>query len=217
MTPQTYRKLIATTLSKDFRAASEIVSEPMPEPGPDQILVRTIYAGVNATDVNITAGIYNPGESPPFDLGGESVGEVVAIGAEVEHLSVGNYVVTATLGGGYREYGLHRARYAFPVDEPKPEFLSLITSGATASIGLKLTGEMTSDETVLVTAAAGGTGQFAVQLAKMAGNHVIGTCGNAEKAALLRDLGCDRVINYREERVGAVLKSEYPDGVRSHL
>jgi NADPH-dependent curcumin reductase CurA len=50
---------------------------------------------------------------------------------------------------------------------------------------------------VLVTAAAGGTGQFAVQLAKLAGCHVVATCGGADKAALLQGLGADRVINYR--------------------
>lgn len=69
---------------------------------------------------------------------------------------------------------------------------------------------MSSDETVLVTAAAGGTGQFVVQLAKAAGNHVIATCGSPEKAALLEFLGADRIINYRKESVKEVLKKEYP-------
>ncbi len=72
---------------------------------------------------------------------------------------------------------------------------------------------MGEGETVLVTAAAGGTGQFAVQLAHLAGNHVIGTCGNDEKADLLRRLGCDRPINYRTEDVADVLKREYRKGV----
>ena len=47
--------------------------------------------------------------------------------------------------------------------------------------------------------AAGGTGLFAVQLAKLAGMHVIGTCGSADKAAMLRTLGVDRVVNYKVE------------------
>ena len=59
---------------------------------------------------------------------------------------------------------------------------------------------MRSKETVLVTAAAGGTGQFAVQLAKLAGNTVVATCGSAAKAQLLTDLGCHRVINYNKEQ-----------------
>lgn len=69
---------------------------------------------------------------------------------------------------------------------------------------------MGTKERVLVTAAAGGTGQFVVQLAKAAGNTVIATCGSDDKAVLLKRLGADRVINYRSEDVGKVLRSEYP-------
>ena len=69
---------------------------------------------------------------------------------------------------------------------------------------------MRSGETVLVTAAAGGVGQFVVQLAKQAGNTVIATCGSDDKARLLRRLGADRVINYRQESLKEVLKKEYP-------
>lgn len=71
-------------------------------------------------------------------------------------------------------------------------------------------GRLRRGETVLVTAAAGGTGQFAVQLAVAAGCRVVATCGGAAKAALLRRLGAERVINYREERVKDVLKREFP-------
>lgn len=67
-------------------------------------------------------------------------------------------------------------------------------------VGLQQAGRMRSKETVLVTAAAGGTGQFAVQLAKLAGNRVVATCGSDAKAKLLTDLGADRVINYNKEQ-----------------
>jgi NADPH-dependent curcumin reductase CurA len=63
---------------------------------------------------------------------------------------------------------------------------------------------MTTKETVLVTAAAGGTGIIAVQLAKLAGNYVIGTCSSDEKAALLTRLGVDRVVNYKKESLKQV-------------
>lgn len=65
---------------------------------------------------------------------------------------------------------------------------------------------------MLVTAAAGGTGQFAVQLAKIAGCHVIGTCSSPAKVKLLTELGCDRVVNYNEEKLADVLRKEYPKG-----
>ena len=73
-----------------------------------------------------------------------------------------------------------------------------------AAAALEQAGRMATGETVLVTAAAGGTGQFAVQLAKAAGNTVIATCSSKEKADMLRGLGADRVINYKTEQLGKV-------------
>ena len=66
--------------------------------------------------------------------------------------------------------------------------------------GLEQAGRMRSKETVLVTAAAGGTGQVAVELANLAGYKVVATCCSDDKAQLLTDLGCDRVINYNKEQ-----------------
>jgi hypothetical protein len=213
MMTSTYRKMVAARFSTDFRQAAEIVEEAIPELEVDQVLVRNLVAGVNASDIRATMGWYFPGKEPPIDLGAETVGQVAGIGGEVTNLKPGDYVVTSRAGGGYREYAVHKAKHLIPVDAPRPEYLSMIVSGLTATIGLYVTGEMTSGETVLVTAAAGGTGQYAVQLAKLAGNHVIGTCSTEEKAAFLRDLGCDRVINYKQENVGEVLRAEYPKGI----
>lgn len=91
--------------------------------------------------------------------------------------------------------------------------MGLLTSGLTASIALAETGRMTKNEKVLVTAAAGGAGQIAVQLAKLAGNHVIGTCSSDDKVNMLKSMGCDRVINYKKEDFKKVMKQEYPQGV----
>jgi len=209
----TYRKLVATKLSTDFREAAEIVEEEIPELKPHEVLIRNRYAAVNATDVNISGGRYQPGAKPPIDLGAEAAGVVVEVGSAVKHLREGDAVLTSTLGGGYREYNVVRASNAIRVPEATPEALSIMVSGLTASIALDEVGEMSSGETVLVTAAAGGTGQYAVQLAKRAGNHVIGTCSSAEKVELLEDLGCDHPINYAEEDVADVLAERYPSGI----
>lgn len=212
MSPSTYKKLIANRFSKHFREVAEIVEAPLPQPQSGEVLVKHIYAGVNATDVNIAAGLYDPTAQLPIDLGGEIVGQVVAVGEGVTDVSVDSYVV-AIGSGGYAEYSIFKASRVFPIDAPKPEYLSMILSGLTAAFGLYITGEMTTGETVLVTAAAGGTGQYAVQLAKLAGNHVIGTCSTDDKAEFLKSLGCDRVINYKKEDLQTVLKTEYPKGV----
>jgi len=210
---ETYRKLVATSLSTDFRKAAEVVEEERPQPGPHELLVRNRYAAVNATDVNITAGRYDPNATVPMDLGVEAAGIVEAVGDQVRQVEPGDAVVTSTLGGGYREYHLVHESNAIPVPEPSPEALSIMVSGLTASIALEEVGALGHGETVMVTAAAGGTGQYAVQLAKRAGNHVIGTCSTDEKAAFLEEIGCDRPINYRTEEVDSVLAAEYPDGL----
>lgn len=209
----TYKKLVATTLSTDFREAAEIMEAEVPTPGPHEVLVQNHYAAVNATDVNITAGRYTAGAKPPFDLGVEAAGVVIQTGDSVRQLHTGDAVVTSTLGGGYREYNLVQEGDAIRVPEPSPEALSIMVSGLTASIALQEVGDVQHDDTVLVTAAAGGTGQYAVQLADLIGGHVIGTCSTDRKAAFLEELGCDRPINYTDEEVGTVLDEEYPEGV----
>lgn len=212
MLPKTYRKLIADHFTNNFRDAAKIVEVDLTPPSGFELTIHNHYAGVNATDVNISAGLYTPGATPPIDLGAEMIGEVVAVGDKVTDYKVGDTVVSTAVGG-YAEYMTVRSRFVIPVPESSPEILALVVSGVTAALGLNTVGEMRSGETILVTAAAGGTGQFAVQLAKLAGNIVIGTCGSDDKAELLKSLGCDRVINYKKEDVGAVLKAEYPRGI----
>ncbi|XP_059157939.1 prostaglandin reductase-3-like, partial [Physella acuta] len=94
-----------------------------------------------------------------------------------------------------------------------PALLALFVSGLTASVSLEKEADLSPNKTVLVTAAAGGTGQFAVQLAKLAGAHVIGTCSSDSKADFLKSIGCDRTVNYNKENLGDVLSKEYPNGV----
>ena len=75
----TYKKIVAHKYSKNFREASEIVSADIVQPGPGQLLIKTRFGGVNASDVNISGGVYFSDGNFPFDLGCESVGEVVAM------------------------------------------------------------------------------------------------------------------------------------------
>ena len=100
-----------------------------------------------------------------------------------------------------------------PLPSTDASMLPLMTSGLTASIALEEIGQIKSGETLLVTAAAGATGSFAVQLGKIHGMHVIGTCSSDEKAEYLRSIGCDRPINYKKEDLFDVLRSEYPKGI----
>ncbi|KAJ6692543.1 hypothetical protein OIU79_014319 [Salix purpurea] len=217
--PQSYEKLVVHTLSHNFRNATHIVRTPLRLPiGSHQALVKVIYAGVNASDVNFSSGRYFSGKnqdltsSLPFDAGFEAVGIVAAVGESVTDLKVGTPAALMTFGS-YAEFTVVPAKHILPVPRPDPEVVALLTSGMTASIALEKCGQMKSGEAVLVTAAAGGTGQFAVQLAKLAGNTVVATCGGNKKAILLKQLGVDRVIDYKAEDVKMVLKKEFPKGI----
>lgn len=210
-----YRKLIAKNLSKDFKSAIEIVEADIPSLAANQILIRNKYAGINAgfDTLSCRGEIPYVNLTPPFDLGVEAVGEIVAVGSEVNDLQIGDAVATTVRGGGYREYQVLDAKLAVKIREVSPEILTLMPTGVSALVALEKVGEMQSNEVVLVTAAAGGTGHIAVQLAKLAGNHVIGICGSDAKVKLLKELGCDRIINYRQENLNTVLKEEYPQGI----
>lgn len=171
------------------------------------------YVGINASDINYSAGRYDPSVAPPFPVGFEGVGEVVALGLSASsRFAVGDTVAYLN-DGAFAEYTLVPAKKAIPLKELQPEALAVLVSGATAFIALQRVGEMKRGETVLVTAAAGGTGHFAVQVAKLAGCRVIGTCSSPEKVEFLKSIGCDRPINYKEEDLAATLRREYPKGV----
>ncbi|MEH2392193.1 MAG: zinc-binding dehydrogenase [Nostoc sp.] len=210
-----YRKLIAKQLNQNFKSAVEIVEIYTSKPAANELLIKNKFAGVNGGfDTLLCRGdVPYVNLIPPFDLGVEAIGKVVAIGENVKDFQIGDAVITTARGGGYREYQVVDANLAVKVREATPEVLTLIPTGVSALVALEQVGEMKSNEVVLVTAAAGGTGHIAVQLAKLAGNHVIGTCSSEAKAKLLRELGCDRIINYRTENLNQVLKQEYPNGI----
>ncbi|KAL6494725.1 hypothetical protein OROGR_031525 [Orobanche gracilis] len=226
--PQTFEKIVVHTLSHNFRNATSVVRvSPRFPLKPDYVLLKVIYAGVNASDVNFSSGRYFSGSKKdivsqlPFDAGFElvaakdkAVGIIAAIGDSVKHLKVGTPAAIMTFGS-YAEFTMVPSKHILPVARPDAEVVAMLTSGLTASIALEKAAQIDSGKTVLVTAAAGGTGQFAVQLAKLAGNKVIATCGGKDKAKLLKDLGVDRIIDYKAENMKNinVLKDEFPKGV----
>ncbi|KAK3104101.1 hypothetical protein FSP39_024417 [Pinctada imbricata] len=209
--PRTMRKLVASRLSQKFREVVEIKEVPVPSPGDGEVLIKNKFVGINATEINFTAGRYDPNVKPPLDIGFEGMGEVVGVGSNTK-LKPGQPVMYMSYGA-FAEYKIVPARAVIPLPSLSAAYIPFLVSGMTASIALEKVGDLKSGETVLITAAAGGTGQFAVQWAKQAGCHVIGTCSTPEKVEFLKKIGCDRPINYKTENLRSVLKSEYPKGV----
>ena len=208
-----YRKLVAIDFSTKFCDVVKIHSLPIPVPGQGQLLVRNKFLGINASDINFTAGRYDRRAKLPLDLGFESVGEIAAVGTDCSRGYKLGDAVGVFENGAFSEYMIIREDRAIPLPDCTPTYLPLLLSGLTASVALQCVGEVKEGDKVLVTAAAGGTGQLAVQLAKSVGCHVIGTCSTEEKMMLLQQLGCDRPVNYKQESLKEVLHNEYPQGV----
>lgn len=203
--------LVLDRFASSLREGTRIESRKIIPPGPDDVLIRQAWAGVNG----LFDGVVARGElpyltiEPPFDLGVEAVGTVVARGSRVTDLAVGDSVATSNFGGGYRKWLTIEAEKVDPVPAATPTYVALRTSAVSALLALEEAGRMSTGETVVITAAAGGLGQFLVQFASLAGNTVIGICGDDEKVALLERLGCDRPVNYNVEDIGEVLDGEF--------
>ncbi|CAG2106826.1 unnamed protein product, partial [Medioppia subpectinata] len=201
-TKSSYKQIQVFNYSTDFDKAVQIVSLPLVDPKRDEILIKNLFVGINATDLNITAGRYFKHDDPPYPLGIESLGEIVKIGTDVKNYNVGQHVVVKCGGGllrGYSEF-----LYATSADgltvipRPDPKYLALFgTSGLTASIGLSEGARLAKGDKVLITAAAGGVGHIAAQWALLKGCHVIATTSNEKKEQFLKQIGCHRVINYK--------------------
>ncbi|KAL8584864.1 hypothetical protein ACOMHN_037569 [Nucella lapillus] len=209
--PKMMRKIIVTQLGSNFSEVTKLVEAPVPQPASGEVLVRNKYVGINASDVNFSSGRYNASLKPPFDAGFEGLGDIVAVG-ENTSFKVGQPVVYLS-SGSFCDYMIVAANQVVPLPAMDPKFLPFMLSGLTAAISLDKVAEIKKGDKVLITAAAGGTGQFAVQWCKNAGCEVIGTCSTDDKVQFLKSIGCDRPINYKKEDLDEVLKAEYPNGV----
>ncbi|KAG5490574.1 hypothetical protein JKF63_00694 [Porcisia hertigi] len=212
--PSNFKKLQVMCLSRDFRKSTSIVEAQLPEEVPEgTVRVSVKYAGINASDLNFTNGSYLRKAVPPFDCGFEAAGTVVKIGAGVTNVKEGDHVVMMQYGS-FAEFLDVPAEVCVLVPELKPEYVVLPVSALTAVVALGEVCHVKEGDVALVTAAAGGTGQIAVQLLKhVYGCTVIGTCSTDEKTEFLKSIGCDHVINYKTESLDSRLHELCPKGV----
>jgi NADPH:quinone reductase-like Zn-dependent oxidoreductase len=187
------------------------VTVPRPQPGPTEILVAVHAAGVNPTDWKARAsGGFDQWGDPPI-LGYDVSGVVEATGPGATLFEPGDEVFGMPRfpeqAGGYAEYvaapSRHFARKPDGLDHVHAAALPLV--GLTAWQALAEVAQVQPDQRVLIHAAAGGVGHVAVQVAKALGAYVIGTA-SASKHELLRSLGADELIDYRETDFGEVLR-----------
>ena len=175
-------------------------------PGPGQLKIRNKAVGLNFVDVYQRTGLY---KTPlPFVAGTEGAGEVIAVGPDVTGFTVGDRIGYQGPVGAYADERLLPADKAvnLPVGISYEVAAAALLKGATAFYLLHWTHELTAGETILVHAAAGGTGQILTQWAKAIGARVIGTAGSEEKCEIVRNNGADLAINYKTDDFVAQVK-----------
>lgn len=175
---------------------------PTPEPGKKEIRVAVHAAGINYADIMQRLGTYPDGPQPPYPAGFEYAGTVEALGEEVAGWEIGDRVMGLCRMGGYSEFVVVPASQAMriPRNLTFEEAAAIPCQYFTAYHVLITLGQLQHGQTVLIQAAAGGLGTVLVQIAHHLGARVIGTAGSDEKCELIRSLGCDHPINYREEK-----------------
>lgn len=180
---------------------------PDPQPGEGQALVRVEAAGVNFIDVYIRTGLYK-GPELPFVPGQEAAGTVMAVGAGVTEVSVGDRVAYTGIHGSYAELAAVPAARLVKLPEgvTARQGAAAMLQGMTAHYLTHGTYPLKPGDTCLVHAAAGGAGRLICQMARLRGARVIGTASTPEKEQIAREAGADEVINYTRQDFAAEAK-----------
>ena len=173
-----------------------LVDVDRPVPGPKQALVRIAASGVNFIDVYFRSGLYKA--DPPVTLGSEAAGTVEAIGSDVTHVAPGDRVAYAMARGSYAEFAVvpDAQLVKLPDNVDLHAAAAAMLQGMTAHYLTHSTFPLSSGQTCLIHAAAGGAGRLIAQMAKARGARVIGTVSTPEKAAVAKQAGVDHAINY---------------------
>jgi NADPH2:quinone reductase len=175
-------------------------TRPVPAPGPGEVLLRVLCAGVNRPDIMQRQGLSKPAQGVTDVLGLEVCGEVVSCGPGVPDALLGQRLMSLLPGGGYAPWCVARVDHSLPV----PGELDAAAAGAlpeglfTIWHNLFELGRLRMGETVLIHGAAGGIGTLAIRMAYAAGARVIATAGKADRLPALREMGASEAISYRD-------------------
>jgi NADPH2:quinone reductase len=191
----------------------ETVADPVP--GPGEALVQLEFIGVNFIENYQRRGLYRV--ALPYTPGSEGAGTVIAVGAGVGDVKVGDRVASTNFAGSYAELALARADrlVTLPDGVGARDGAAAMLQGMTAHYLATSTYALKRGDRCLVHAAAGGVGQLLCQMAKRRGAFVIGTTSTEEKAQLARHAGADEVIFYtRQDFVAEVKRITHGAGVQ---
>ncbi|NEW28763.1 NAD(P)H-quinone oxidoreductase [Nocardia cyriacigeorgica] len=185
--------------------------EDLPAPGPGEVAIDVVAAGVNRADIMQRWGVYPPPPGASDILGLEVSGIVAAVGAGVTEWGPGDAVCALLPGGGYAERVNVPATQVLPV----PDGVSLTAAAAlpeaaaTVWSNVAMAGGLHQGQTLLIHGGGSGIGTHAIQVGKALGARVAVTAGSQFKLDRCRDLGADTLINYREQDFVSAVTEEY--------
>ena len=180
----------------------------IPAPGAGQIKLKQHACGVNYIDTYFRMGMYPSPVGLPFTSGNEGAGEVIAVGAGVTDIKVGDRVGYVVALGGYAQERVMPADRAVKLPDgiTYEQAAAMMLKGMTAQYLLRRTYNVKKGDTILVHAAAGGVGVILCQWGNALGATVIGTVGDEEKAKIAKANGAHHTILYRKEDFAAKVK-----------
>lgn len=178
-------------------------------PGPGEVSIRVVAAGVNRADLLQAAGLYPPPPGASATIGLEVSGTVAAIGPGVTGWAVGQEACALLAGGGYAEYVVVPAAQLLPIpaDVDLVDAAGLPEVACTVWSNLVMTAGLTDGEVLLVHGGASGVGSHAVQVARELGAKVAVTAGSPEKLQFCRELGAELTIDYRDDDFVAAVQA----------
>jgi len=180
-----------------------------PAPGAGEVRVRVEAIGVNYAEVLSRKGLYGWAPPLPYTLGMEATGTIDALGEGVDGRSLGERVVVGAQHGAYAERIVVPERQALPAlpGYSTEENAALAVNYLTAWVALMEMARLRPADRVLVTAAAGGVGTAAVQIASRFGCPTVGMAGSDAKLETIRALGAAHAVNYRLPGFGERLRA----------
>ena len=181
---------------------------PTPEPRAGQVRVAIRAASLNFPDLLIVQNKYQMKPPLPFVPGSEYAGTIEALGANVNHLKVGDAVAAFGGTGGFATHAVVDAALVMPLPAgfAFDDAAAFILTYATTHHALIDRGQLKAGETLLVLGAAGGVGTAAIQIGKVLGARVIAASSSDEKGELCRSIGADETINYATGNIRDRLK-----------
>jgi len=187
-----------------------IATRPLPRPQAGEVLIKVVAAGVNGPDLVQRKGFYPAPAGASDLLGLEVSGTVVAAGDQVPRWAIGDRLTALTNGGGYAEYCAVDARHCLPIPRgiELRDAASLPETFFTVWSNVFMGARLAAGETLLVHGGAGGIGTTAIQLGKAFGAKVVATDSPEARCSICRELGADRVIDYRQEDYVEILRQE---------